>query len=461
MNTVSFLARRIMLYLSLTVLVVLARPDANAAIVTGTAPSNYGKVSEEALRERISNINASVDLRLSAESNRMIKNYIVRYRHDSQKLLARAGLYFHIFEQAIREKNLPQELKYLAIVESALNPKARSKAGAVGLWQFVSATAGMYDMEINQVVDERRDPNISTAAALDYLSDLEAQFGDWTLALAAYNCGPGNMRKAIRKAGSKDYWKIQPYLPKETQNYIPRFVAAAYLMSYYHMHDLQPANLSEDLALTNTTMISEQLRFDELGKMLNMDMKTIETLNPAFLKRIIPVNDGRYLLRLPESKMYDFLINKDQIMGYFQIEDGDDRHSEFRRIQELIPVNTETQIKILSTPQTGPIYNEYNIFERLKIVEENESSPELDPRDAGIPKSVNPSNDHGIIEETTRKKRKNQKRYEYYKISNGETIFDIVNKRKDLSIEEIYKINDFQNGQSPKSGMIVRLKELK
>ncbi len=270
-------------------------------------------IANGTVANRMENITSDVDIRLTSEAKRKIKNYTIRYRQDSEELLGKVSIYFPLFEEELRFRGLPEELKFLPIVESALNPAARSGAGAVGLWQFMKSTGRSYNLSVDRYIDERKDPIKSTRSALDYLEDLHKQFGDWTLALAAYNCGPGNVRKAQRRSGKKSYWDIRGFLPKETRNYIPRFAAVAYLMNYYQDYGLTPNVPDAMIANTATTIVEEHTSFLNLSKMTGLDVALIKTLNPSYLRQVIPSNNGRHLLTLPQKSMIAILDAQDNI----------------------------------------------------------------------------------------------------------------------------------------------------
>ena len=264
-------------------------------------------ISDKLIMSRLDNLSSVIEINYTPEVGRRIREYTVNYRVAGERILGRVGRFFPLFESEINKRNLPDELKYIAVVESNLDPTAHSNAGAAGLWQFVSATGRMHGLTINNYVDERKDPVKSTSAALDYLTYLYEEFGDWTLAIAAYNCGPGGVRKAIRRGNSTNFWDIRFHLPNETQKYVPRIIAAMYLMQYYHAHELIPQDVSEEL--TNVVEINDGKRhnFTKLAEDLGVSYKTIRKLNPQFKSNYIPKNKGQFTLVIPRSKYEKYL----------------------------------------------------------------------------------------------------------------------------------------------------------
>jgi len=271
--------------------------------------SNLRSPRNEDYLKRVENLNTIIELRITDEVVEQIDLMVFRRKRESEVILGRTSLYFPVIENLLRERNLPDELKYIAVIESALKPAAVSRQGATGLWQFMKGTALLFGMTIDKTIDERRDVYISTEKALDYLTLLYEKYGDWTLALAAYNCGTGNVAKAINKAGGEtNYWKIRKYLPKETQYYIPKFIAASYMMNYYHMHQLTPTTPPEEIKMVSSVRVFNKIHFKELCKEFDLSIETIQLLNPMFLKDHIPASkDGQFYLTLPESKMFSFI----------------------------------------------------------------------------------------------------------------------------------------------------------
>ncbi len=259
--------------------------------------------------KRVENLNTIIDIRVTDEVTEQVLSWVEKRRRDAETILGRTSLYFPMIEQALREKNLPDELKYIAVIESSLLPDAESHQGASGVWQFMKGTGELYGLKIDKHIDERKDLVKSTDKALDYLKLLHEAYGNWTLALAAYNCGTGTINKAIKKAGGEtDYWKITEFLPKETQKYIPRFIAASYLMSYYYLHDLTPAEPSDDLKYIVSVKVFEKTEFKKLSKELEIDIDLIRFLNPMYRKDVIPGSEeGNYILTLPDVKMFAYI----------------------------------------------------------------------------------------------------------------------------------------------------------
>ncbi|MCK9628326.1 MAG: LysM peptidoglycan-binding domain-containing protein [Bacteroidales bacterium] len=251
--------------------------------------------------------------------NEIIKNHIVFYTqkipHKIDLILGMSAYYLPIFEEIIDQYDLPKELKIMAVIESALNPNACSRVKARGLWQFMYRTALQYNLKINSYVDERLDPIAATHAACKYLKDSYTIFGDWALAIASYNCGTGNVNKAIRRAGSRDFWKIYPYLPRETRGYVPSFVAALYTLNYYKEHKIVPRAISMP-AHVDTFMIHKPLHFGQISEVTGVSVEELQNLNPQYIKQIIPGSPEGMVLNLPYQYTTTFVNNEDSIYTY-------------------------------------------------------------------------------------------------------------------------------------------------
>lgn len=246
-----------------------------------------------------------------------INMYVERKKSLVESMLGMSLYYMPIFEQALDKYGMPLELKYLPVIESALNPTAVSRAGATGLWQFMLDTAKGMGLEINSLVDQRRDPYLSSDAAARYLKQLYNSYGDWSLAIAAYNCGPGNVNKALRRAGGgkKDFWEIYPFLPRETRDYIPAFIAANYAMTYYNHHNISPALASRPI-VTDTVHINKRVHFQQISDVMGISMDELRVLNPQYRTDVIPGDIHPYALILPNIQAYCYIANEDSIVNH-------------------------------------------------------------------------------------------------------------------------------------------------
>jgi len=302
----------------------------------------------------------SMQSAVSLSFNNTVKGFITMYTVRKPKLVAvMLGLgnyYFPMFEEALAKYDLPMELKYLPIIESALNPGANSSASAVGLWQFMYSTGKMYKLEISTFVDERRDPLKATDAAARYLRDLYNIYKDWHLVIAAYNCGPGNVNKAIKRCGdAKDYWKIYYRLPKETRGYVPAFIAANYVMNFYQSHNILPKSPDFPI-ITDTLMVNDYLHFNQISEIIGIPVEQIRSLNPQYRRDIIPAS---------KDKSYSLVLPQDQVSAYLENEMviHDHRRAEFFPNNQIInpqnnfashgPVDIKGRDKVIYTVKTG------------------------------------------------------------------------------------------------------------
>lgn len=283
--------------------------------VFGTT-ATFPDFSDSVYIERLSRIPSVFDL----SYNRIVKNYIDVYtkrkRDQLEIMLGLTDYYFPIFEEILDQHNLPLELKYLPVVESALNPRAISRAGATGIWQFMYGTARMYGLTMNSFVDERRDPVRSSYAAAMFLKDLYQIYNDWTLVIAAYNCGPGNVNKAIRRAGGKrNYWEIYYFLPRETRGYVPAYIAATYAMNYFDEHNLTPRTINMPL-FTDTLRVNRQLHLAQVSEVLGIDLQLLRDINPQYRRDIIPGNSQNFSISLPLEFVGPFIDFQDSIYAF-------------------------------------------------------------------------------------------------------------------------------------------------
>ncbi len=272
--------------------------------------------TKEEYIERLQRLPNVIEMPYNDIVRKYIDQYSGRLRRSVSIMLGTSNFYTPIFEEALEAYGLPLELKYLPVIESALNPQATSRVGAAGLWQFMITTGKLYGLEVTSLVDERRDPIKASYAAAHYLKDLYAIFGDWTLVIASYNCGPNNVNKAIKRAGgAKDYWKIYPYLPNETRGYVPAFIAANYIMNYYCEHNICPVN-TQLPAGTDTITITRDLKMEQVSELCGVQMEELKALNPQYRKTLIPGTARPSTLRMSQQAISTFLELGDSVYNH-------------------------------------------------------------------------------------------------------------------------------------------------
>lgn len=258
--------------------------------------------SDSVYCERLNVMNemSPFQLECNEQTLKTIQFFVKKRRGFARVVLGRSKLYFDMFEEKLAEHGLPIELKYLAVIESGLRPQVKSRAGALGLWQFMYRTGKMYGLKENSYVDERMDPELATEAACRYLKKLYEIYNDWNLALAAYNAGPGNVNKAIRRSGNKlTYWEVRPFLPRETQAYVPNFIAAAYLLTYHAEHNIVPAEAKVHYNQLDTMCLTKGVHFESISKVLDLELEEVQRLNPIYKRDYIPYSEGQYCVTLP------------------------------------------------------------------------------------------------------------------------------------------------------------------
>ena len=283
---------------------------------TAVMPNVMPMFDQQVYIDRLKRMPTAMEMPWNPVVQKFIDRYSGRLRRSVSVMLGAQNFYMPIFEQALEVYDLPLELKYLPVIESALKPNAVSRVGATGLWQFMVATGKRYSLKVNSMIDERRDPVKASYAAAHYLSDLYQIFGDWSLVIAAYNCGPGNIQKAIQRAGGKkDYWEIYPYLPTETRGYVPAFIAANYIMTYYCEHNITPmvATLPEE---TDTIMLFQNVHFKQVSDVLGIEMDELRALNPQYRRDVVTGYSEPTDLRLPKEYIEKFIDKQDEIFAY-------------------------------------------------------------------------------------------------------------------------------------------------
>ncbi len=430
MSKIKFIAKQfvVSLILLFSVLSMVSATDSNA--------ESYYSISAQELKERIENLPSQVELRYTSEVHSIINEYIKDYRKSSEVLLGRSSQFFPIYESEFKKAGIPFELKYLSVVESSLRPTVVSKVGAVGLWQFMRGTGQEYGLTINSTVDERRDPMRSTQAAVSYLKDLYLRFGDWSLALAAYNCGPGGVMKAQKRsnaASDEVFWDIKPYLPRETRRYVPKFVAISYVMNYFQYHGLEPLveTMEEPLA---TVRVYDYTTFSQLSKLTGLDKSTIWRLNPAFLKGYVPKSSKGYLVTLPETKMYEYLSITDNWddLEYRPSTPANEMHEIYLYGSMKRRVMSMEVMDLL--PQTMDL-----TLHQLDIPMELPEAPE------------EPVQNDDVVLGTS------SSRYKMLKLSAQQSLMDIVDLH-DMTLEELIEINDIDINNPPAPGSLIMVR---
>ncbi|MFZ4427535.1 MAG: transglycosylase SLT domain-containing protein [Saprospiraceae bacterium] len=417
-----------------------------------------------------------------------LRTYLVNHRAKAQKILGRSVLYFPVFEDFLRRNNLPLDLKYLPIVESALEPKATSRVGAAGLWQFMPSTGRMYGLQVDDVVDERRDPLKSTEAAVVHLQDLFEKFENWELAIAAYNSGSGRVSRAVKRARSTSYWKIRGYLPRETANYVPAFIAAAYLVRYFEEHGLEQDYPSLDLQLTETISIYHEVTFDEIAEATGTPKEIIATLNPGFPKEMVPASAKGYYFTLPQRAMREFRIlleskKPDQAMAAvgassplsIKIPKEAINHSYITFFVEVAEGQT---LESIAGQWHSSVYQlrawnglkssqEVSVGQKLKIYQLKESLPPpsvkfelvepLDPLPLDRAEFVEPAVS-GTSEEDPLERLK-KRSYCYYLVTRPERLLNISLRFK-VDPKRLQELNGIYNYKNLKSGTLVKIAEM-
>lgn len=300
--------------------------------------------SEEEYINRLQRLPNIIEMPYNPVVRKFIDQYTGRLRRTTALMLGACNFYTPIFEEALEAYQLPLELKYLPIVESALNPNATSRAGAGGLWQFMPATGKRYGLETNSLIDERRDPIKASYAAAQMLKNLYEIFGDWTLAIASYNCGPANVSKAIKRAGGeRDYWKIYPYLPSETRGYVPAFIAVNYAMNYYCEHNICPTSTHLPIG-TDTIIVSRDVYMEQISEVCNISLEELKALNPQYRTSRIPGNTHPCILRMPMNAVNAFIESGDTIYTH--------KLSELNKRRSVVSVNDKDIKSIKASTKT-------------------------------------------------------------------------------------------------------------
>ncbi len=435
---------------------------------------------------RLKDIEEVVDLSYNNVVRNFIKLYTEKRRDQVEMMLGMAEYYYPKFEEILDKHDMPLDLRHLPVIESALNPVARSRMGATGLWQFMFGTAREMDLEITSFVDERRDPVASTEAAVKYFKRLHDRYGNWHLAIAAYNCGPGNVNRAIRRAGGKkNYWAIYYHLPRETRGYVPAFIAAAYVMNYHKEHNLYPRLPGFDLR-SDTILVNDYLHFDQLEAMLNIEKEQLRSLNPMFRRDVIPAKLNKpYPLILPEMKIMEF-IDKDTLVFAYEREkyfpDNTLVSPASRNTSYYTPADVAGKAKVLYTVQSGDnvgfISEWFNVRasdlrywnnihrdliragqKLLVYVPENQkekyervNSMTFAQKQASIGKLASSGSSTPVKSESL------DPTYIYHTVRRGDTLWEIARNYPGISSNDIVKLNNLRNEHDLDVGQRLKIK---
>ena len=409
----------------------------------------YKDLPTDTLKMRLKKLNARTPFNVTYHPllENIIHSYLRRNKKSMEDLMAISGYYFPIFEQQLDRHNIPLEIKYLAIVESTLNPRARSHMGATGLWQFMYATGKMHGLDVTSYVDERMDPMKSTEAAAKYLSTLYKVFGDWDLVLASYNSGPGNVSKAIRRSGgSTDYWKLRPYLPRETAGYVPAFLATLYLFEYAEEHGFQPPRPITTYFETDTLRTRRKLTFDQISEVTGVEKEMLQFLNPSYKLDVIPyIPEEEYTLRLPRSKAGLFVNNEEIIYGYAEAE-----VAQKEKKQEESQKESRTTYRVKRGDYLGKIAERHGVG-----VSQIKQWNNLRSNNLRIGQRLVIYSETPVASSNKSSKSGNPK---LYTVKRGDSLWSISRKFPGVTVQELKSLNNM-SGSRLRPGMKIKLSE--
>jgi membrane-bound lytic murein transglycosylase D len=416
----------------------------------------YPELPTDTLKARLKRLQARTpfNVEYNEELESVIKNFLKNRHQSLERLMGVSTYYFPMFEREFDNLDIPLEMKYLAIVESALKPKAKSRVGATGLWQFMYATGKQYGLDVSSYVDERSDPIKSTTTAGVYLSRLYDIFGDWDLALAAYNSGPGNVLKAIRRSGGyKNYWNLRPFLPRETAGYVPAFLATMYIFEYAEEHGFIKHKPKYRHIETDTIHIKRTISFDQVSEVTGVDIEEIQYLNPTYKLDIIPyIKNKNYTLTLPKENMAIFVANEEQIYTYVK-EEEDKRE---KPLPQIVQSENKVRYKVRPGDYLGKIARKYNVrISQLKQwngLRNNNISvgqrltiyTRKAPSTAAVASSTSSTKSTGTGSE------------KIYTVKSGDSLWSISQKFPGVSVENIQKWNNI-SGTKLKLGMKLKV----
>jgi len=420
------------------------------------------KYSEAVYKARIKKMDSKTPMEFIYNENvqAYIDLYSVRYRKYSQQILGMTEIYFPMIEQSLDKYDIPLELKYLPIVESALNPKAKSPAGAMGLWQFMLPTGKLMGLEVNSYIDERCDPIKATDAACRYLKYLYGFYKDWNMTLAAYNAGPGTVNNAIRRSGGKTtYWEIYNYLPKETQGYVPAFIGVVYVMTHSAEHNMYPLEPKMRYFEYDTVQVKQQLDMNNVAAMLNMSMDELKFLNPVYKTTVIPKQDGKtQYLYLPKDKLGDFIVKEDSIYNYNKRPDAEavlasEKVHTVKKGEYLSTIAAKYHVSVADIKQwNGLKSNSVSPGKRL-VIKTTEEPVNNNTVQTAV--NDNKSAETKVATTNTTNTQKTAAVTKTYTVKNGDSLWLIANKHG-VTVDQIKKQNGL-SGNGVKAGQKLKI----
>ena len=444
---------------------------ASAAPGSNFQPHEVPSYSDEVYTSRISKIQSPIPLNFNQQVKEYIDLYALKKRGLTERVMGLAQLYFPMYEQVLDQNDLPLEFKYLSIVESALNPMAKSRVGATGLWQFMLQTGKMYNLKVNSYIDERRDPLKSTQAACDYFKNMYRIYNDWLLVIAAYNCGAGNVNKAIARSGGKmNFWEISPYLPRETRGYVPAFIAVTYLMNYAADHNLTAVPPVINFHEADTVMVDHQVSLRDISDVIDVPYDLLTYLNPVYKRGIIPESDEPQALRLPTNKINTYLASLDKIFVPGNMPTYTANAADVTPLNDYVTRTVKKYHIVKNGEHLYSIADKYNCsitdlkrwnkFRGTKVYKGQRLLVYV-PGKAKVAGQADatPAKENSAVKTTAKisAKTSTNGKYIWHVVQKGDTLYGIAKRYGGLTIEDIKELNNLESN-SLKPGTRLKLK---
>ncbi|MBL7914336.1 MAG: transglycosylase SLT domain-containing protein [Bacteroidia bacterium] len=451
--------------------------------------------SDEIYAQRMSKLSSPIPLTFNAEVKKYIELYAYKRRELTSRVLGLSNLYFPLFEEVLDQEGLPLEFKYLAVVESALNPVAVSRVGATGLWQFMYNTGKLYDLKTSSYYDERRDPVKSTYAACQYFKDMYKIYGDWLLVIAAYNCGPGNVNKAIRRSGGKtNFWEIARFLPAETRGYVPAFIAVTYVMNHPYEHQIFPVAPAYNYFEVDTVAVDQQISLRKISEAIDLPLDVLTYLNPLYKRGIIPQSQQSHILRLPTSKINAWLAAEPTLFAPVAPEpvfaavtpvkseetetikaDNDSDATAFRyetkKVKKVYTVKRGDNLSLIARKINCTVADlkQWNRLksgtllagQRLSYYSKQKVKVEIEPEEPMASTNDTAGTKSAVAaqesDDNTKKIASNQE-YVYHKVEKGDTLWNIAKRYEGVTVKQIMEFNRITDITNLKPGTKLKVK---